>query len=228
MPRFSNKNNLKRRSKDKKQDNRIKKLESFVYKTIENKQINYNTAATVTSSGYFASGFINMSPGAEDGSAIGDAARVGNTITLLRQQVCMNFIGSSTDTFNQMRVLLVESMDGNQSLGATDVLQYGSYSLYGDLVFASPYTTKTNTNKRYKVHMDKSFIISGLPTKGGVPPAKILKHVLKWKNGKLVEFSGVGAVDATNHRLSIIVLSDSVSASHPTINFSIRSTYKDA
>ena len=219
----------KRQSKDKRQDNRIKKLENFILKTIENKQVNkHATATSVSSGGLEVNNFANLATGAEDGAQDGDPARVGNTITLLRQQVCMNFIGSSTDTFNQMRVLIVESMDGFQSLSATDILQYGSYSLYGDLVFASPYTTKSNTNKRYKIHYDKSFILSGLATKGGVPPAKVIKHTCRWKNGKLVEYSSTGNSYPVNHNLSLIVLSDSVSATHPSIAYSVRSTYKDA
>lgn len=41
--------------KDRKQDSRIKNLEEFVYKTIENKQIEYHNQTTVSSSGFTAS-----------------------------------------------------------------------------------------------------------------------------------------------------------------------------
>ena len=215
--------------KDRKQDARIKKLESLVLKTIENKQVNYHaTNQSITSAGYETGSFLRTSAGAEDGNQLGDPARIGNSITLMQQKVCMNFTGSSTDTYNQIRCLLVESLDGNAPLSLNDVLEYGSYTLYGSLVFASPYTTRTNTNRRYKVHMDKSFVLSGLPTKGGVPPSKVIKHNIKFKNGKVIEFEGPGSVNPTNHRLTILIISDSVSASHPILDYATRSTYKDA
>lgn len=215
--------------KDKNQDVRIKKLEDLVLKTMENKQVNYHaTNQSITSGGYASGSFLNTSSGAGDGDALGSAARVGNSITLLNQRVCMNFTGSSTDTYNQIRVILCESMDGNQPLALSDVLEYHSYTLYGSLVFASPYTTKTSSNRRYKIHMDKSFVLSGLPTKGGVPPAKVIKHVIRYKGGKVIDFDGTGAVNPNNHRLTILLISDSVSASHPILDFATRSTYKDA
>lgn len=223
-------NNAQKRRKDAKQDKRISDLEKFVKKTIENKQVNYSiTATSIPTTGYSTNNFLQLATGAEDGANYGDPARIGNTITLLNQQFCFNFQGSSTDTYNQMRVLLVESKSGSQSIGIDDVLYYSNYSVHGDNVFSSPYTTKSDTNKRYKVHMDKCFVLSGLPTKGGCLPAKVVKHNIKYgKNGKLVEYSGPGATLPTNHKVSLIVISDSVSASHPSMSYSVRSTYKDA
>lgn len=231
MPPKGNNKNQKRfkKSKDKKQDKRIKDLEQFVYKTIENKQVNYSiTAQSMPSSGFATSNFIQLSIGASDGASYGDPARIGNTITLMNQRWGFNFQGSSTDTYNQVRVLLVESQSGAQNIALSDVLYYGNYATFGDLVFSSPYTTKTDTNKRYKVHMDKTFCISGLPTKGGVPPVKVIKHNIKWKGGKLLEYSGVGASLPTNHKMNLLVITDSVSATHPSMSYSVRSTYKDA
>ena len=232
MPRFSKKSNGNRqskRSKDKRQDKRIKALESMVMKTMENKQVNYyQLNQSISSTGIQVGNFLSTSVGAEDGINLGDPARVGNSITLLNQRFNLNITASSTDTFNQIRVLLVESLDGNEPISLSDVLQYGSYTLYGQLVFASPYTTKTNTNRRYKVHFDKSFVLTGLATKGGVPPSKIIKHNIVYKGGKVIEYSGPGNVDPTNHRVTMLLISDSVSASHPQLQYSTRATYKDA
>lgn len=220
---------LKRQSVAKKALSIAKENKKFIQKTMENKQVNYSaTNQSITSAGYASGSFLRTSTGAEDGDALGDAARVGNSITLLQQKFCMNFSASSTDTYNQIRVLLVESLDGNQPLSLQDVLQYGSYVLNGSLVFASPYTTKSATNRRYKVHMDKSFTISGLPTKGGNPATKIIKHNIKWKKGKVVEYDGPGAGNPTNHRITMLLVSDSVSASHPILDYATRATYKDA
>lgn len=219
----------KKKRIDAKQNSRIKKLESLVLKTMENKQVNYfSTNNNITSGGLEVGSFLATAVGAEDGVSLGDPARIGNSITLMNQRFNMNITASSTDTYNQVRVLLVESLDGNAPIALADVLQYGNYTLYGSLVFASPYTTKTNTNRRYKVHYDKSFTLSGLPTKGGNPATKIIKHNIKYKNGKVIEYEGAGNVNPTNHRITMLLISDSVSASHPVLDYSTRSTYKDA
>lgn len=220
----------KKKAKDAKQDKRIKDLEKFVFKTIENKQVNYSiTPTSISSAGWNTNDFIKLEIGASDGASYGDPARIGNTITLMNQRFGFVFQGSSTDTWNNFRVLLVESKDGNQDLQLSDVLYYSNYAVHGDNVFSSPYTTKTNTNKRYKVHMDKTFCISGLATKGGVPPVKVIKHNIKYgKHGKLVEYNGVGSTLPTNHKINLLVISDSVSATHPSMSYNVRSTYKDA
>lgn len=215
--------------KDQKQDKRLKELENFVYKTIENKQVNYQGLnLEITTGSYNTGGFLSLRVGPEDGSQLGDPARIGNTITLMNQRFDFNFVASGTDTYNQMRVLLVESMDGNNPINIGDVLQYPSYALWGDLVFNSPYTTKTDTNRRYKVHMDKKFVLSGFATYGGAPPCKNISHICKWKGGKLCEYEGILATSPTNHRMSLIAISDSSTIGHPLMNYSSRSTYKDA
>ena len=220
----------KKKRTDAKQNSRIKKLESLVLKTIENKQVNYHLVnQSISSGGYSAGSFCSTASGTEDGANLGDPARIGNTITLMNQRFNMNFVASGTDTYNQMRVLLVESLDGNEPLAMSDILQYHSYSLYGNLIFASPYTTKTNTNRRYKVHLDKSFVLSAFATRGG-REAVVIKHNIKYKGGKLVEYpqGGATASNPTNHRITLLVVSSSVSADHPALSYSSRSTYKDA
>lgn len=208
---------------------KVNQLSKFINKTIENKQVNYNALSqSISSNGYADRRYLKIATGAQDGTALSSTSRIGNSITLLSQQFCFNFMGSSTDTYNQVRLILVESMDGNQDIGLSDVLQYPEYSVYGDLVFASPYTTKSGTNKRYKIHLDKYFCLSALATKGGVPPAKNIKHRISWKGGKVVNFAGPDAENPTDHCMNLLVISDSVSATHVGMSYSTRSTYKDA
>lgn len=207
-----------------------KENKKFIQKTIEMKQVNYQQSSiSITSGGFSAGSFSQMSTGAEDGTVLGSASRIGNSITLMRQQVCLNLQGSSTDTYNQMRCIIAESVDGNQNLQLSDILEYPSYVLYGATVFCSPYTTKSSTNKRYKIHYDKTFVLSGLPTKGGVPPVKVIKHSVRYgKSGKELEYAGAGNLNPNNHRLTVFLISDSVSASHPTLHYAVRTSYKDA
>lgn len=222
----------KKMRKDKAQDKRIKSLEKFVYKTIENKQVNYgynDLVRTVSTSGDKRSQFLAVAVGAEDGFANNDGARIGNSITLMNQGVVLTFAQATTgDLYNRVRVLIVESTEGNQEINMTDVLRFGSYSSYGDLVFASPYTTKANTNKRYKIHMDKCFELNR--NAGGA--TKIIKHNIKYREGgspgKLVTYADGGAIYPNNHRLNILCISDSSVSPHVVWNYNVRSTYKDA
>lgn len=216
--------------KDAKQDKRIKSLEKFVFKTIENKQVNYDNAGgnNITTGGYVGSQFLELDVGPNDGSTLGDDARIGNSITLLSQDVRCYLEQSSTDSYNRVRMLIVESMDGNEALEITDVLLNGDYSTKGQLVFSSPYTTKTDTNKRYKIHFDKTYELNNQANGA----TRVIKHRVKYREngsaGKVVEYSGPSSQQANNHRLNIMWISDSDSVSHPITYYSVRSTYKDA
>jgi len=113
---------------------------------------------------------------------------------------------------------------GNQALTLADILQYPSYATSGVLVFGGPYTTKTSTNRRYKIHYDRSFELNAT-AKGAT---RVLKKVVKWgKTGKVVNFDG-NAAAPTDHNMSILFISDSGTLPHPTVSYSVRSTYKDA
>ena len=219
-----------RKRVDKAQNQRIRSLEKFVYKTIENKQVNYaNTGGNnISTAGYVGSQFLSLDTGPEDGAALGDEARIGNSITLMSQDIRCYMTQSTTDTYNRVRMIIVESVDGNESLAIDDVLLYGDYSTHGQLVFNSPYTTKTDTNKRYKIHMDKTFELNSY-AQGA---SKVITHKVKYRQnkspGKVLEYDGPGEVNANNHRLSVMWISDSAEATHPIVYYSVRSTYKDA
>ncbi len=87
----------KRRSTDAKQNKRLKSLENMVYKTLENKQVNYNNNLNLTSSGVNDNAFLQVRVGPDDGAIQGDTARIGNSITLYRQQYRFNFLGLNPD-----------------------------------------------------------------------------------------------------------------------------------
>lgn len=211
--------------KDKKQDSRIKKLESFVYKTMENKQVNYRQNLSISSTGTATYPFLSLQQGTGDGSAYPSNARIGNSITLMSQRFDMNLIGE-TGTFNQVRVILAESVDGNTSLALSDILEYSNFLIDGDIVFVSPYTTKTSTNKRYKIHMDRLVELHGTGD-AGKATAQLHKVIRYGKAGKVVNFND-NAAEATNHKLQLFCISDSAAAGHPSAKYNVRSTFKDA
>ena len=81
MPKFV------KRSKDKKQDSRLASLENFVYKTIENKQQNFHSDDNIIKNiAYYAAPNIRLTEGTGDGEGRPDAARIGNSITLMNQR----------------------------------------------------------------------------------------------------------------------------------------------
>lgn len=222
------KKNKKNMNKDKKQDSRIKNLEKFVYKTIENKQVDQHvTPYALSTAGAAWGDFLTLNVGPNDGAVTGDDARIGDSVTLMKQTFNMGLQASSTDAYNRVRLIIVEGLE-NQNIALSDMLIYSNYSLYGDLVFSSPYTTKTNTSKRYKIYFDKVFELN-TNAKGAT---RDIKHIIKYREGgspgKVLKFSGPTSSVPTNHNIRILAISDSVSVTHPTLCWNVRSQYKDA
>jgi hypothetical protein len=127
----------KPKNKNKQQDQRIKKLEQLIYPSIERKSKDQvNPAWTVSSSGRSNYPMFAL----EQGDA--NNQRVGDKVTLMSHQVSLT--AAAQDTTNSIRLLFI-ACPSNQVLGITNVLEYGSYSTHGDLVFSSPYKRKVAT-----------------------------------------------------------------------------------
>ena len=203
-----------------------KQVKKMVNKTIENKQINNKVLSTnLSSTGYAVGGFFGLLQGTSDGTVAGSAARIGNSVTLMRTQVKFNFdVANGSETYNKIRLIVAQSQDGTQTLALSDILQYSSYTTDGDLVFSSPYTTKTSTNKRYTILMDKVFELN-LNHKG----SRQITYVKKYgKTGKVVNWDGNSGSSPVDFKTTILAISDSTVATHPTFEYSLRHTYKDA
>jgi len=213
---------------DAKQNKRIKSLEKFVYSTIENKQVNFKQVPIfVSTSGYDANAngeLIDpfLTQGVQDGSLTSSsAARIGNSITLMSTTIKFNFdVATSGESYNKFRLLVLTSKDGAQSLSLADVLEDPGYNQ----VFSSHYTTKTSTNKRYnKPHLDRVFEVN----RNHNASKQITVKIKYGKNGKVINFDGNSAAP-TDYKLSILAISDSTVAAHPTMEYTLRHTYKDA
>lgn len=216
--------------KDKKQDKRIKSLEKFVYKTIENKQINnYQISSNVDNSWLSVAGLFYLDQGTSDGALSGDSARVGNSVTLMKQAYKINLKlsqGVGQDQYNQIRIIMVESPEASTTLAPRDILAYWQYATHGDLVFCSPYTTKATFNHKYKIHFDKVFTLTQ-----DTSPCRTLNHTVKFREngspGKVVAFDD-NNVYPSNHRITLLAISDSGALLHPSLSVAMRATYKDA
>jgi len=196
----------------------------FLNKTIENKQINLSSFSNISTSAYQYGALLQVSQGTSDGTTTGSAARIGNSITLLSQRFnFMLHIPVGGDLFNQCRIMLVESVDGSQVLNLTDVLYEGDYSIHGNKVFTSQLATKTQTNKRYKVHFDRNITLNRYQNN-----VVTWKYNVNYKGGKVIDFNGNTSALPTNHRMTILAVSDSGSILHPVLTWSTRAVYKDA
>ncbi len=215
----------------------VKELKSFVMKTIENKQSLYSNGdgEVVTSAGFRgAPQTLLLTQGAADGADRPNAARIGNSITLLRESINMMLEADQSATQpTKVRLMVVSSVDGNESLDIDDVLQYAQVNGidgFDNGNWTSHYTTKTDTNKRYRLHFDKQYVIGvHSATSGLVRPSVLnIKCRIKYgKTGKVVEYNGNNNTPV-NHNLQILALSDRTTVTSPKLSYQIRSTYKDA
>lgn len=203
----------------------VKSLKKMINKTIENKQVNaFRPPIFVTSAGYDASVIPDsiqptMRQGPEDGDqTVGSSSRIGNSVTLLRTAMKFNFdVAATSESYNKWRVIVVESTEGNQAINPVDVLENPTSP------FISQYTTKTNTNKRYKVLFDRIF-----ETNRGHNGAKFYNFVKKYgKTGRVIDYSG-SAETPSNYNINVLAWSDSTVAPHPQMSYTLRHTYKDA
>lgn len=222
--------------KDKKQDARIKGLENFVYKTIENKQQNFHSENNIIKSiAYYAAPDLRLTQGTGDGVGRPDAARIGNSVTLMNQRYNFELrVEKSVAQGQTCRLIVVESVDGAENLTFEDILEYWQ-TQSGTAVgteretYTSHYTTKSAINKRYKIHMDKIFHFNE-GVRNVVMPRLKIKYGSKKNPGKVIDYVGGGLDDQpVNHKVTIMCVSDNnTTAEQPRLSYSVRSTYKDA
>lgn len=209
---------------------RVRKLETMVGKTLENKVKDIDNGSipdAVSTSGYVFRAFLKDISGGADNDD-----RVGDKITLMSQTfrgVIRAPSGIADEQQNQVRLLIVENIgwSGLTDLDLTDVLQKGNFALQGEQVFISPYKTAANENKRYRVHYDKVIKLNKTD-KGYFHFKKRIAYGTKNNRGKVVTFSGPLSVYPNNHRMCLFCISDSGVTNHPDIAWQVRNIYKDA
>jgi len=214
-----------RKSTAKKALSLAKKNKRFIDKTIENKQVAaLRPSIFVDNTGYssnVAGDFVNptMKIGPEDGIlTVGSSSRIGNSITLMRSQIDFCFdVAVSTEPYNKFRLIVVESTEGAEQLALDDILLFPLQPM------SSVYTTKSLTNKRYNILLDKKFTVCN-----GNTGARFIKFKHKYgKEGRVINYDGA-AVDPVDYKLTILCVSDSTVAPHPSMEYTLRHSYKDA
>lgn len=205
----------------------VKVLKKMVNSTIENKQQTYNASnIDITDFPLAQRPTLLLTQGTADGDARPSAARIGNSITLMRTQLNLSVKISSGVTNCRCRLIVVESVNGKEDIDMDDVLQAGGGAIDGtnDTTYTSCYTTKTDTNKRYKIHYDK---VINLSTYDRAFFTK--KLTLRYgKAGRVINYDGNNAAP-TDYSLQVLAIGDqTLLAATPQLAYSMRSTYKDA
>lgn len=204
-----------KRSKNAKQDKRIKKLEDIIYPSIEWKSKDITAFDTdVPNSGYQNYPMFQLAKGDTNSS------REGDKVSLRHGTLHLSL--TRGDTSNIIRVLVVVTPSATYA-GLSDVLEYHSYSANADGVFSSPYQVKaTNSEQTYKILYDKVYQLDN--TMSTLTDKIKLKFP---KKGVNCEFVGDSSVAPNNYNVSLLMISDSTASPHPKASYVMRWKYID-
>lgn len=209
--------------------NMAKQVKKMVSKTIEKRTVDYSSVAqSISTAVWTNTNFFAVTQGNTDGGGWPAQSRAGNAVTLMKEKFYFQFRGPGTTGINEsnniIRILIVESTEGNQTLSLSDVLKYSNQTTHGHLVFNSPYQTKTATNKRYKVRYDKVVKMNYYSSSHYQSLTAVVNH---GKTGRVVNFDD-NSPTPTDYNLNVYVISDSAAAQHPIMDFAYRGVFRDA
>lgn len=211
------KRSKKRKAKttDGRQNQRIAKLENILLPSIEYKSKDINSSNVAVGSG----GYANY-PMFQLAQGSGHSERVGDKVTLKNMNCSLAL--TRADTNNIVRIIFAAT-PSTTALTLVDVLEYADHSVYGNLVFSSPYKRRaTSSEKTYTILFDKCYNLTEEIS------TMVDKFKLKLpKNGKVVEFNSIGQHMPDNWNVSILAISDSTAVGHPVMNCNVRSKYFD-
>ena len=203
------------RSKNAKQDKRIKKLENLVLNSLEWKSKDkVASAQNISNAGYADYPMIDIAQGDTN------STRDGDKVSL--RHATLNLAITRQDTSNIVRVLVVATPSATHA-GLTDVLQYPNWSTHDAGVLCSPYKVKaTNMEQSYHIMFDKVY------TLGNDISTIVDKVKLRIpKKGKNLEFAADGSNTPQNYLVSILAISDSTASAHPQLSYQFRYKYLD-
>jgi hypothetical protein len=204
-----------KRTKDMKQDRRIRKLENIVYPSIEWKSKDITAFdVDITNAGYENYPMMQLAQGDSN------SQREGDKVSLRRGTLHLSL--TRGDTSNIIRVLVVATPSATHA-GFSDVLEYHSYASNADGVFSSPYQVKaTNSEQTYNVLADRVY---QLPNDKSTITAKI--PIKMPKKGKSCEFVSTSSSAPNNYNVSLLMISDSTATPHPKASYVMRWKYID-
>lgn len=204
-----------KKKKDTKQDKRIKKLENIVYPSLD-----WKTKDTKAIQAQIANTPYQNYPMFALGRGESDNQRSGDKVSLRHGTLHLSL--TRGDTSNIFRVLVVRTPSATFA-GLSDVLEYHNFATDGELVFSSPYQVKaTNSEQTYKVMYDQVFQIKN--------DTSTLTRKIKLKlpkKGVSCDFVGDAVVAPNNYNISLLIISDSTGAPHPTASYVMRWKFVD-
>ena len=205
----------RKKSVNEAQNKRIKKLENIVYPSLEWKSRDtVESAKAISNAGYANYPMFEIPQGDTNDK------REGDKVSL--RYATLNLALTRGDSSNIVRVLMVATPSATHA-GLTDVLQYPNWSPHSAGVLCSPLKVKaTNMEQSYQVLMDKTYVISN-----NVSTITDKVKIKLPKKGKNLEFAADGSNTPMNYNVSLLTISDSTAAAHPTISYQFRYKYID-
>lgn len=208
---------------------RIKRVESLIRKTIENKYSDHPATTLNGNQIYAASPVTELAFLRMTGTGADNNQRIGDKITLMSQRFMMNLKKGATPNLDQrVRILIVENLgyDNATDLDVPDVLEYGDWATANQTILTSPYKLGADATKRYRVMFDKVYSLTNDRPYVKIDVTK--RYGTKSNPGKVCSYELPVSDFPNNHRINVFAISDYATGSFPpTITILTRSRYKD-
>lgn len=207
--------------------NRVKRVENIINKTIEKKHTDW-LATTVDGDEITNTTPVNKAAffRIQDTGA-GESKRIGNKVNLLSQRFQCNLVkGGPGDKI--VRVLIVNNpnYESSATLDPQDVLEYWQWSTDGFQIFTSPYKIGADASKKYKVLYDRTFSLTDDKPYYTIDFMK--KYGTVKSPGKVVNFELDTSDFPNDHRVSMFALTDHTGSTNaPRITMFARNKYID-
>lgn len=229
VTRYNRRFKRKRMGKGRKLNKRqVKDVKRLINRNIELKYFPYVANTTsVTSTGASVGNPFDVPQGNTDTSRNGDSLKWCGKIDFRFEIV--NGFGATADLYNKVRVVIYQFKDAtisgqspipsqifiNGPSGAIDVLSQYNHDFRHDyhILFDKTYHTALSTN-----------VANSTQAPNSTTGVKHYRISLK-KANKVVQYQGGGG-QATN-RLFLYYISDSSAATHPTIQYSLKTFFRD-
>lgn len=215
-------------AKNKKMNNRIRRVENILRKTLERKYADYlatvpggdeiTNTAPVNKAAFFRI--------ADTGS--GESKRIGNKVNLLSQRYQCNLIkGGPGDKIVRVLIVNNSNYESSATINPSEVLEYSSWTTDGFNIFTSPYKMGVDASKRYQVYYDKVF---SLTDERPYVKIDVMKRFGSKKNpGKVCDWEVDTSDFPNNHRVTMLALTDHTGSTNaPRITMFVRNKYIDA
>ena len=197
----------------------IKRFKRNLVRTAEKKYVYSSTSGAVSSSGTVSSDLVTIPQGDTDNQRNGDQVDIRS----LRIGYKIAIDGATPDSYNQLRIMIVQVKDSlyvPAFTAGTSVLHDSN----NPQALFSPYSH--DNRYRFRVLYDKTHTVVLGSNGDGPTPAIIRKANIRRFWRRRIQFGGGGSTPNVGS-IFMMAISDSGVISHPTLYFSYKLNYSD-